>query len=154
MADEQDVDDFLAHYGVLGMKWGVRKSPRSTIRKDNKAAKKQRRARSKLSKSEKEGLSSEFKGLNRVEKNAKIDAAKAKEAKLRTEALALHDKAVKAKTIVGRDAAERLVVDKLAEGLLNENVANSQKKTAAFGKAKLVAMWLFVGGVSVKTLVR
>lgn len=45
MTTERDVDDFLAHYGVKGMKWGVRKqaakaavSEMNQIRKDRKAA--------------------------------------------------------------------------------------------------------------------
>lgn len=35
-----DVDDFLAHYGVLGMKWGRRTSPPGVSRSTNRAARK------------------------------------------------------------------------------------------------------------------
>ena len=33
MSDQEEVDEFLAHYGVLGMKWGVHRSETRAKRK-------------------------------------------------------------------------------------------------------------------------
>ena len=38
MVDEEEVADFLAHYGRTGMKWGVRKNPSRAFARSSKKA--------------------------------------------------------------------------------------------------------------------
>lgn len=37
MADKEEVDDFLAHYGVAGMKWGVKRAAYSKANKEKES---------------------------------------------------------------------------------------------------------------------
>lgn len=86
-----DSTSYLEHYGVLGMKWGVRKDPQRAYSKsisklgtlDKKAAKKRYKAERKLAKAEKSlykaertGSDAKYAKLNRKGRKLKAKSAK------------------------------------------------------------------------------
>lgn len=71
MNEHADMEDFLAHYGVRGMKWGVRKNTKKSLsRAFRKASKKQTRLTNKANKLNVRGTKRSIKGIKR--NNAKL----------------------------------------------------------------------------------
>lgn len=60
----QEVDEFLAHYGVKGMKWGVRKKKPITFDKDNKISRRPTTTEIRDARSQRKGLQAEIKKLD------------------------------------------------------------------------------------------